>query len=134
MKCDSMITLSSPRKSTVGGAAQKNVLVFINGGYCNSMLELEPDFFMAQDVILVHIHYRVGIYGFLNLDHAGITGNMGLKDQQLGMKWVYENIEKFSGKKDAILLFGHGKGKLFKKEKKNEYRFQLKFSIIETNK
>lgn len=55
--------------------------------------------------------YRLGIFGFLNLNYGDYTGNMGLKDQQLALKWVYENIEHFYGKKDDILLIGQSKGK-----------------------
>lgn len=65
-----------------------------------------PDFLLSQDNIVVTIQYRLGIFGFLNLNHGDYTGNMGLKDQQLAMKWVHENIESFSGNKDEVLLFG----------------------------
>lgn len=94
-----------------GGAAKKTVLVFIHGGgFAGSDTYLGPDFLITQDNIVVNIAYRLGIYGFLNLDHGEITGNMALKDQQLGMKWVYENIAHFGGKPDEILLFGQSKG------------------------
>lgn len=50
------------------------------------------------------------MFGFMNLGVGEYTGNMGLKDQQQAMKWTYENIEKFSGNKNKIMLFGHSAG------------------------
>lgn len=73
-----------------------------------------PDFLLSQDNIVVTLQYRLGIFGFLNLGHGEYTGNMGLKDQQLAIKWAYENIEQFSGQRDEILLFGHSAGGLNK--------------------
>lgn len=69
-----------------------------------------PDFLLSQDNIVVTMGYRLGIFGFLNLGHGDYTGNMGLKDQQLAIKWIHENIVQFSGKKDEILLFGQSSG------------------------
>lgn len=69
-----------------------------------------PDFLLSADNVIVTIQYRVGIFGFLNLGTSEYSGNMGLKDQQLALKWVYENIEHFSGNKDKILLFGESAG------------------------
>lgn len=81
-----------------------------DGGTTGDILS-GPDFLLSQDNIVVHVEYRVQMYGFLNLGFGDYTGNMGLKDQQLGLKWIYENIEKFSGKRDEILLFGGSVGK-----------------------
>lgn len=65
---------------------------------------------LSEDNILVTIQYRVGVFGFLNLGFGEYTGNMGLKDQQMAIKWVHENIEYFYGNKDEILLFGESAG------------------------
>lgn len=72
-----------------------------------------PDFLLSEDNIVVTLNYRVGIFGFLNLGVGEYTGNMGLKDQQLALEWIYKNIEQFSGNKDEILIFGESAGKIF---------------------
>lgn len=79
------------------------------GTYINA--ELSPDFLLTQDCIFVDLAFRVEMFGWLNLGCGEYTGNMALKDQQLGIKWVYDNIENFSGNKKQILLFGHSDGK-----------------------
>lgn len=95
----------------------KTVLAFIHGGGEFGGVTLNsqwgPDFFLSQDNIVVKIEYRVQKFGFMNLDYGEYTGNMALKDQQLALKWIHENIENFSGKKDEVLLFGSSLGKLF---------------------
>lgn len=93
---------------------QKTVLVYIHGGGFTegeaTDLLYGPDFLLAEDNVVVIIQYRVGVLGFLELGFGEYTGNMGLKDQQLALKWIQENIEHFSGKKDEILLFGDSAG------------------------
>lgn len=81
----------------------------VDGGVTTDVL-LRPDFFLHLDNIVITIGYRVTIFGFLNLQFGEYTGNMAMKDQQLALKWIYENIERFSGNKDQILIVGPSLG------------------------
>lgn len=91
-------------------------MIWIHGGFYiggePTDLVYGPDFLLSADNIVITVHYRLGIFGFLNLDLDEYTGNMGLKDQQMALKWIFENIEHFSGNKNEILLFGVSAGML----------------------
>lgn len=91
------------------------VLFYIHGGgYVEGASDdvlNGADFIIEQQVILVTVNYRLGIFGFLSLNSPDYSGNMGLKDQQLALKWVKENIEHFGGDSDRITVFGHSAGK-----------------------
>lgn len=65
-----------------------------------------PDFLIEQHVILVTLNYRLGLFGFISLDLPEYSGNMGLKDQQMALKWVHSNIEHFAGDNQRITIFG----------------------------
>lgn len=102
---------------TAGGAKKKPVLVWIHGGGFTEGGHREglygPDFLLQEDVVVVAVQYRLGIFGFLNLGEGNYTGNMGLKDQRLALKWIYNNIENFDGNKSEILLFGESAGEFY---------------------
>lgn len=90
------------------------VLFFIHGGafFDGSSDDgiYGPDFIVEKQTILVSFNYRLGVLGFLSLDTPEYSGNMGLKDQQLALKWISENIERFGGDNQRITVFGHSAG------------------------
>lgn len=47
--------------------------------------------------------------GFLSTGDDVIRGNMGLKDQNLSLQWVQENIAKFGGNPNLVVLFGESR-------------------------
>lgn len=63
-----------------------------------------------KDVVVVTINYRFGAFGFAKLPSKGIDGNATLKDQQLALEWVHENISNFGGDPENICLFGESAG------------------------
>lgn len=56
------------------------------------------DYFMdIGNVIFVTMSYRLGPLGFLSTGDINMSGNFGLKDQALAIKWVKDNIKEFGG-------------------------------------
>lgn len=90
----------------------RSVMLYIHGGawYVGYGELFPPDFLIQEDVIVVTINYRLGAMGFMSLGTPEYSGNQGLKDQQLAMKWVHENIERFGGNKNSVTIFGDSAG------------------------
>ena len=89
------------------------VMVFIYGGAFlmgDNRYGLYDGAYLAahQDVIVVNLNYRLGSFGFLV--NGEVTGNMGISDQQLALKWVARNIRAFGGAPDKVTLFGQSAG------------------------
>jgi len=55
----------------------------------------------GEGVIVVEVSYRLNMLGFLafaelSQEQGGVSGNYGIQDQVLGLKWVQDNIAQFS--------------------------------------
>ncbi|MDG2305029.1 MAG: carboxylesterase family protein [Candidatus Binatia bacterium] len=108
------LSLNVWRPLGVHGGDSRPVMIWIYGGSFTSggtNIPLYDGAYLSatQDVILVTINYRVGALGFLaGVD--GLTGNYGLMDQQLAMRWVQDNVAAFGGNPDDVTIFGESAG------------------------
>lgn len=91
------------------------VLVFLHGGafkFGTTHPRLYgPGYLMdTEDVILVTVQYRLGVFGFLSSGDKYSKGNFGLKDQNMALKWLQSNINSFGGDPDKVTLMGDSCG------------------------
>jgi para-nitrobenzyl esterase len=85
------------------------------GGSASSALYKDGTL-VQHGVLLVTVNYRLGIFGFFA--HPGLTresahgssGNYGLMDQILALRWVRDNIARFGGDPKNITVFGQSAG------------------------
>jgi para-nitrobenzyl esterase len=98
------------------------VMVFIHGGAFISGGSNQYDsqkLSEAGHVLVVTLNYRLGALGFLShpaLDQSrplnAPSGNDGLRDQQLALRWVKDNIGAFGGSADHVTIFGESAGSM----------------------
>jgi para-nitrobenzyl esterase len=68
-----------------------------------------------RGAVFVNFNYRVGILGFLahpelSKEQGGHSGNYGLLDQTLALRWIHDNIAKFGGDPSRVLVLGQSAG------------------------
>lgn len=66
----------------------------------------------ANNVVVVTINYRLGVFGFLDL--PGLSkrgaGNYGLLDQQAALRWTQRNVGAFGGDVGRVTIAGESAG------------------------
>ncbi len=102
--------------------ARRPVLFWIHGGGFQSgagSLPMYKGSILAHrgDVVVVTINYRVGVLGFMNWTEITggkipASGNEGILDQMLALKWVQDNIAKFGGDPNNVTVFGESAGSM----------------------
>ncbi|XP_003742834.1 cholinesterase 1 [Galendromus occidentalis] len=103
------------RRSGTDDSHRKPVVLIIHGGGYTAGDGHEYDFRGTQlaafgDVVAVNMNYRLGLFGFLDLDLPEAPGNMGHTDQTLAMEWVQKYIALFGGDPQRVTLFGVSAG------------------------
>ena len=79
------------------------VMVHLHGGSNSGFWPYEnATAFVAHDVIVVTLAYRLGVFGFvghptLSAEGGGASGEYGVLDQIAALEWVQRNIAAFGG-------------------------------------
>ncbi|XP_013070891.2 fatty acyl-CoA hydrolase precursor, medium chain-like isoform X3 [Biomphalaria glabrata] len=90
------------------------VMVWLHGGgfVAGSAFPEPIKMVTRNDVIIVGVNYRMGVFGFLTTLDANLPPNNGLWDMQMALKWVKENIKYFAGNDSSITVFGESSGSI----------------------
>ena len=105
---------------TPGLDGRRPVMVWLHGGGftqgdASGPLYDGTNLARRGDVVVVGLNHRLGLLGFLHLDerlgpdHEG-SGNAGLLDIVLALRWVSRNAERFGGDPDCVTVFGESGG------------------------
>lgn len=114
-----VFTKNLPTKNN-GSKALLPVFVWIYGGsivdgYASSYGPNE-NILHYGDYVLVAMNYRLNAFGFLvtkelsAVDPRGVSGNVGIIDQQLALKWIQKEISNFGGDPKKVTLYGQSSG------------------------
>uniref|UniRef100_A0A2K6SAE1 Carboxylic ester hydrolase n=1 Tax=Saimiri boliviensis boliviensis TaxID=39432 RepID=A0A2K6SAE1_SAIBB len=63
-----------------------------------------------ENVVVVIIQYRLGIWGFFSTGDEHSRGNWAHLDQLAALRWVQDNIANFGGNPGSVTIFGESSG------------------------
>lgn len=98
---------------------KRPVMVYIHGGgydtgSANNVLYNGVNLCKRGDVVVVTLNHRLNMFGYLYLADLAPgfadSGNAGMLDLVLALKWVRDNIEEFGGDPHRVLIFGQSGG------------------------
>ena len=99
---------------------RRPVLVYFHGGAynngtVNSDLYDGGNLCRRGNVVVVTVNHRLNGFGFLCLDELGGpeyagSGNAGMLDLVLALRWVHDNITEFGGDPGCVTIFGQSGG------------------------
>jgi acetylcholinesterase/cholinesterase len=64
----------------------------------------------TQNVVVVTVNYRLGIFGAFYNPSAGIMGNFQTQDQRQAMRWIKKSIRGFGGNPKNLTITGQSAG------------------------
>ncbi|KAH7103473.1 carboxylesterase from carbohydrate esterase [Auriculariales sp. MPI-PUGE-AT-0066] len=80
------------------------------GGTANDLTFDGGSMSSRNDVVVVHINYRLSTLGFLALDDGVTKGNFGISDQVTALEWVQGHIRDFGGDPARVTIVGQSAG------------------------
>jgi para-nitrobenzyl esterase len=106
---------------SVNDTAKRPVLVSFHGGGWATGSGNGPMYDGAQmarlgDVVVVTVNHRLAANGYLNLASLGApaefanAGNCGVMDMVASLRWVRDNIGRFGGDPNRVMIFGQSGG------------------------
>ena len=103
-----------------GAGSKRPVMFYSHGGgfttgSAGSTSQDASNLAREYDVVVVASNHRLGLLGYLYLGELGgggydRSGNQGMWDIRLALKWVRDNITAFGGDPDNVMLFGESGG------------------------
>lgn len=106
--------LSITRPEHFNDNEKLSVIVWIHGGSyeigCGDLPTSDPSVWVKeQNIIVVSVSYRLGLFGFLGGDEER-PANLGLYDVIAALHWIKKYIGDFGGNSGNITLFGQSSG------------------------
>jgi para-nitrobenzyl esterase len=101
-------------------AGRRPVMCYVHGGAYATGSGSSPLYDGVRlcqrgDVVVVTLNHRLSVFGYLFLQRLGDasfadSGNAGMLDLVLALRWVRDNIAAFGGDPQRVLLFGQSGG------------------------
>jgi para-nitrobenzyl esterase len=106
------LNVSAPRASA---SRPRAVIVYIHGGAYSSGSGSSPLYDGAPlcrrgDAVVVTLNHRLNLFGHLFLPGFPDSGNAGMLDLVLALRWVRDNIAAFGGDPGCVTLLGQSGG------------------------
>ncbi len=102
------------------GSGTRPVMVWLHGGGFsggsgNWLLYDGTNLARKENVVVVSVTHRLNLFGFLYLADLGgekwiDSGNVGMRDIELALEWVRDNIAAFGGNPANVTVFGQSGG------------------------
>jgi len=99
---------------------QRPVMCYVHGGAYASGSGSSPLYDGVRlcqrgDVVVVTLNHRLSVFGYLSLQRLGDasfadSGNAGMLDLVLALRWVRDHIAAFGGDPRRVMLFGQSGG------------------------
>lgn len=102
------------------GGGKRPVMVWLHGGgyYAGSSIEQlayeGENMCKLGQVVVVSVNHRLNLLGYLDLSPFGEeytnSGNAGTADIIAALQWIHDNIERFGGDPENVIVFGQSGG------------------------